>query len=152
MLRLRMIPWGRIALIVAGVMLVGVVAAGAWMGLVEAHLGLGQAACFLELHAEAETALKRLIELNPRKAPAYSYLGAICFQQAGYVEAIPSLENAVLLDPNDADPWAMLGRCLVLLGRPADAIDGRVRLGAQVRWACGHADVGALSSGAAGFG
>ncbi len=78
MLRLRMIPWGRIP-------------------------------------------LKRVVQLNAHKAAAYRYLGATCLRQGRCVEAIPSLENPVLLDPKNTDALAMLDRSLVLAGRPADA-------------------------------
>ena len=87
-------------------------------GLVEAQLGLGQVAHYLELNAKTGTPLKRIIALNSRQAPAHRYLGATCFRQYRYVAAIPSLENAALLDPHDTEGLAMLGRSLVLAGRP----------------------------------
>lgn len=93
-------------------------AVGLAPGLVEAQLGLGQAAYYLDLNAKAGTPLKPIIALNSHQAPAHSYLGASCFRQYRYVAAIPSLENAALLDPHDTEGLAMLGRSLVLTGRP----------------------------------
>jgi cytochrome c-type biogenesis protein CcmH/NrfG len=69
----------------------------------EAQLGLGQTAYYLRHDNEAEEALRRALELNPRQASAYGYLGSVYFRQGRYAEAIGVFDNAIRLDPTDAD-------------------------------------------------
>jgi tetratricopeptide (TPR) repeat protein len=64
----------------------------------------------------AEDDLRRAIDLNPAFAPAYSRLAEISIQAGRPADALPLLERAVALEPEDAAARALLERLRKELG------------------------------------
>src|SRR4051794_9721486 len=60
---------------------------------------LGFANFKLDKNEEAERALRKTIELDPKFAPAFAYLGLIRAKTGAYVEAISLYEGALRADP-----------------------------------------------------
>jgi len=84
------------------------VAAGASNAM--AHLARGEALTALGRNAEAEQALKRAVELDPKSALAYSRLARTQVAQGGRVaDAIASARHATELDDKLGEGFAILG-------------------------------------------
>lgn len=86
----------------------------------EAHLLLGA-----ERHAEARDRCRRLVAEDPNDAYAAYWLAVAEGNDAQHgdpAEAERLLKHAVVLDPDEADFAIGLGRCLVRLGRPVEAV------------------------------
>lgn len=60
---------------------------------------LGFANFKLDKNEEAERALRKVIELDPKFAPAFAYLGLIRAKTGAYAEAISLYERALVADP-----------------------------------------------------
>ena len=60
---------------------------------------LGFAYFKLDKNAESAQALKRVIDLDPKFAPAFAYLGLIRAKEGAYVEAVSLYENALRAQP-----------------------------------------------------
>jgi Tfp pilus assembly protein PilF len=60
---------------------------------------LGFANFKLDKNEEAERALRKAVELDPKFAPAFAYLGLIRARTGAYGEAIPLYESALRSDP-----------------------------------------------------
>ena len=69
----------------------------------------------------AETYLRRAIELAPDFAKPYEDLGILMINLNRVEEAVPLLENASRLDPENADAAFNLAKALAKLGRGSDA-------------------------------
>ncbi|GAA5868417.1 hypothetical protein JCM3774_003289 [Rhodotorula dairenensis] len=65
------------------------------------HLNLGHAYRKLEQWNQAQTAFRRVIELDPRSAPAYTALGIVEHHQGHYQEAIARYHEALAITPGD---------------------------------------------------
>jgi tetratricopeptide (TPR) repeat protein len=84
------------------------VAAGATSAM--AHVARGEALTALGRHAEAEQALKRAVELDPRSALAYSRLARAQVVQSGRTaDALASARKATELDDKFGEGFAILG-------------------------------------------
>jgi adenylate cyclase len=100
--------------------------AGAWEGLawtyyIERRFGWG---------ADPEDALDKAAEfgqkardLDPKRARTYSLLGSVRLLQRDFQQAVQLGQEAVALEPNDADSAALLAHTYTYVGRPQDAID-----------------------------
>jgi tetratricopeptide (TPR) repeat protein len=85
------------------------------LGLLGAALGeLGE-------YREAETVLRRVIDLAPTFAQPYEDLGTLLLQQQRPQEATGLLEKAIRLDPKLEAAHFQLGRALAAVGRGAEA-------------------------------
>ena len=60
---------------------------------------LGFANFKLDKNEEAERALRKVIDLDPKFAPAFAYLGLLRAKTGAYVEAVALYENALAADP-----------------------------------------------------
>ena len=70
----------------------------------------------------AEDNLSRAIDLDPQFAPAYVRLAGIYAQQEGRLaDALPLLQRAAELEPENPAYWVDLGRQLASLNRPGEA-------------------------------
>ncbi|MEM1153034.1 MAG: sulfotransferase [Pseudomonadota bacterium] len=72
-------------------------------------------------HNEAETVLRKAIELAPTFAKPHEDLGFLLLEQGRVEEAIKTLETATRLDPKAAGAHYTLGRALAAAGRGKDA-------------------------------
>jgi tetratricopeptide (TPR) repeat protein len=82
---------------------------------------LGAVLVKLDRPAEAETALRRAIDLAPTFAKPYEDLGFLLLKQNRAGEAVAVLERATHLDPKLENAWFSLAKALIALGRGADA-------------------------------
>lgn len=73
--------------------------------------------------AEAETAFRKALQIDPNFAEAQANLGSILANQNKISEAIPYFEAAIRLKPDLAVFHYQLGLALYLNSRPADAIN-----------------------------
>ncbi len=91
-----------------------------------AHFTLGVLRQIQTRLPEAQTEFETAISLDPNNARTYSHLGETLLYLGQPEAAIPRLEQAIRLRPNDPDVamtyWA-LGACHLLLGRTDQAID-----------------------------
>ena len=60
---------------------------------------LGFANFKLDKNEESERALRKVIDLDPKFAPAFAYLGLLRAKTGAYVEAVSLYENALAADP-----------------------------------------------------
>jgi tetratricopeptide (TPR) repeat protein len=75
-----------------------------------AHIARGEALTALGRNAEAEQALKRAVELDPKSALAYSRLGRAQVSQSGRItDALASARRATELEDKFGEGFAMLG-------------------------------------------
>ncbi len=81
-----------------------------------ARRGLAQALSRLGRLAEAETHLRRAIELDPRAAAAWLSLGGVQRARGAADAAIGSFREAARLAPGDALNWHALGACCAATG------------------------------------
>jgi len=72
----------------------------------------GEAAYKAGHYSQAESIMKRVIQLDPNLAAAYYNLGNALYYQKKLEEAIASYRRAIQLDPNDADAYYHLGNVL----------------------------------------
>ena len=63
-------------------------------------------------YAEAETAFRKAIELNPDDATPWNGLGIVLRNQQRYDEAETAFRKAIQLNPDDEHPWNGLGNVL----------------------------------------
>ncbi len=98
------------------------------------HFSLGQALAGRGRSAEAATAFRRSIELQPDILAGHIALGHALAAEADYAGAASAYSQAVRLDPNHPEPYVCAGTLLHRLGRPQDALAHLKRateLGAQ---------------------
>ncbi len=72
--------------------------------------------------AKAEALLHALIERRPHLASAYSLVGLTHFARGRLPDARRSFERAIEVSPSHAPSYAQLGRVLLRLGRPDEAL------------------------------
>jgi tetratricopeptide (TPR) repeat protein len=80
---------------------------------------------------EATAALDRLLERQPKNAPAWVMRGKARYHMRGYSEAASNYGRAVELAPDDALARLLLAECLVENARPAQALEHFDRLSEQ---------------------
>jgi tetratricopeptide (TPR) repeat protein len=66
--------------------------------------------------------LREEIEINPRFAPAYYYLGEISMQHTQYPEAAAFFEKAEQIDPRCVDAYVGLGKAYALMSKWENAL------------------------------
>ena len=91
-----------------------------------AHFTLGVLRQIQTRLPEAQTEFETAISLDPNNARTYSHLGETLLYLGQPEAAIPRLEQAIRLrpdDPNVAMTYWALGACQLLLGRADQAID-----------------------------
>jgi Flp pilus assembly protein TadD len=96
------------------------------------HLyNLGIALAHLGLHVEAETALRKAIDLAPRRviwgASAHVSLSRAVAAQGRTAEAVKLCKAATKLAPDWAQGWSKLGTALAEAGRLKEALDAYAR-------------------------
>jgi tetratricopeptide (TPR) repeat protein len=74
---------------------------------------LGFAYFKLDKNEESAQALKRVIDLDPKFAPAFAYLGLIRAKEGAYVEAVSLYENALRAEPKLAVVHHLIGDALL---------------------------------------
>jgi protein O-GlcNAc transferase len=116
------------------------------------HFELGYAYSALERFAEAKSEYEKAISLDPKMSEAYLNLG-LTLMDSDPGEAVPPLEKATALEPNQARPKFLLGEAFERSGKLAPAIEQYEAAkkidekDADVRFALGRA---LLTSGHAG--
>jgi tetratricopeptide (TPR) repeat protein len=73
-------------------------------------------------HLQAELAYRRAVEVDARRADAWSALGTFCLQRGNLDEAVDHFRHALELRPDDAAVHCNLGIALASSGRLADAL------------------------------
>ena len=82
---------------------------------------LGVALASLGRWSQAETALRKAIELDPRHRWAYNHLGFVYREQRRYDEAITMFHKQIEISPKDPYAYRNLAGALVLAGRLEEA-------------------------------
>jgi len=75
-----------------------------------------------ERYVEAETFLRRIINLAPNEYLPANELGRFLVEQGRFPEAIQMFEQAVSLDDGIADNYRLLGDAQAVIGRSAEAL------------------------------
>ncbi len=89
-----------------------------------AHLNLGFAVDTLGRWSEAEAIYRRALEINPNLAETHMRLGDLIGRTANRrAEAILHLEQAITLNPTDANLLVLLGNALMAEGRMGESHD-----------------------------
>jgi superkiller protein 3 len=73
-------------------------------------------------YSQAEAIWRRVIQLNPKDASAYFYLGKALYSQKKLDEAIAAFHKAIQLNSNYANAYSNLGTALGQQGEPDEAI------------------------------
>lgn len=71
----------------------------------------------------AETAFRRVIQIDPNFAEAYANLGSILANQNKLAEALPNFQTAIRLKPNVPEFHYMLAQVLYAQNKMADAVE-----------------------------
>ena len=79
-------------------------------------------------YVDAERALRRALQLEPRNLLATSALGALTLSRHRFAEALPIGRRAVALSPSSARGYGVLGDALLELGRYEEAFDAFNRM------------------------
>lgn len=74
------------------------------------------------LYARSETAFLQVLDVQPNDQIAKVGLGAIALARHEFNEALAHASEAIALDPEDADAWAIAGDALMELGRYDEAV------------------------------
>jgi predicted CXXCH cytochrome family protein len=85
-----------------------------WFNLAIAHLQTGNT-------VDAERAIDKAIALRPTMPQAWKYRGQLLLQSGSLDAAIGALEEALRLEPRDADAYRLLVEALRLAGREEEA-------------------------------
>jgi tetratricopeptide (TPR) repeat protein len=88
---------------------------------------LGFANFRLDKNEEAERALRKAIELDPKFAPAFAYLGLIRAKTGAYGEAISLYESALRADPKLAVVHHLIADSMLKQNGDARAIETHLR-------------------------
>jgi cytochrome c-type biogenesis protein CcmH/NrfG len=72
--------------------------------------------------ADAEAAIRNVLELEPNNAPVWNWLGRIARSRDHVVESEQYLRKAVVLQPETASFWLDLGTTLCDMGNWDDAV------------------------------
>jgi tetratricopeptide (TPR) repeat protein len=88
---------------------------------------LGFANFKLDKNEEAERALRKAIELDPKFAPAFAYLGLIRAKTGAYSEAITLYENALRADPTLAVVHHLIADAMLKQNADATVVEKHLR-------------------------
>jgi tetratricopeptide (TPR) repeat protein len=86
------------------------------------YFSLGQALLGRHLMAEAATAFRHSIALQPGVVAAHTGLGQALAGLGDHAGAAAAFRTALELDPSNAEPYLRTGQLLHQLGRPQDAV------------------------------
>jgi tetratricopeptide (TPR) repeat protein len=86
------------------------------------HFSLGQALAGRHRMAEAATAFRHSIALQPGVVAAHTGLGQALTGLGDHAGAAAAFRTALELDPSNAEPYVCTGQLLHQLGRPQDAV------------------------------
>lgn len=86
------------------------------------HANLGNALALLGHAGEAETHLRRAVELDPGAVLAHYNLGTLMADADRPEDALEAFSRALALKPGDVDVLTNMGVALVALGRVEDAV------------------------------
>ena len=80
--------------------------------------------CYFALgrFGDAESVLRREVELHPDLVNAHNLLGIVLIRQSRHAEALSAFRRAVAIDPQSLEANTNLGNALVELGRHEEAI------------------------------
>jgi tetratricopeptide (TPR) repeat protein len=90
-------------------------------GTASTYDNLGVALASLGRWSEAEAALRKAIEINPRHRWAYNHLGFVYREQGRYEEAIAMFRRQIELAPRDPYAYRNLAGALAMVGRLGEA-------------------------------
>ncbi len=93
---------------------------------------LGFANFKLDKNEEAERALRKAIELDPKFAPAFAYLGLIRAKTGAYGEAIMLYESALRADPKLAVVHHLIADAMLKQNGDARAVETHLRQAAEM--------------------
>ena len=88
---------------------------------IDALAGYGQSSYYLNKLTEAEKTFRRMLELDPENAFAWSYLSKLRVEAMDYKGALSYAEKAVQYAPEYYDYWVDYGTCLKNCGKFAEA-------------------------------
>ena len=100
-------------------------------GFARAYAGIADVWCDLaddwvppdEAYPRAKSAAERALQRDPELADAMISIGKVlCWHEWKFVEGVRHVERAVVLSPNDAEAYWVLGTALPLVGRLRDGI------------------------------
>lgn len=97
----------------------------------QAHTGRGVALMALGRAQEAEEALLRAIEINPRLAEAHKNLGVVRMRRGDFAGAAGAFEQALAQRPDHLDDQVWLARALAEGGETARALEVAARAAAR---------------------
>jgi tetratricopeptide (TPR) repeat protein len=84
---------------------------------------LGNTYALAEQYEKAASAYRQAIELNPKHAPYYNRMALVAEKLGNPEEVIRSLQQVVLLDPDDVVSQLNLAKALAKIDRFPEAID-----------------------------
>lgn len=96
-------------------------------GLFAAHYQMGALYERLDEPHEADQAYRACIEINSRYSPCYVSLGNMYVDYGFSSDAMAVLEAGAAVNPTDVDMWSGVGRALLNLDRPREAVDAYER-------------------------
>lgn len=79
---------------------------------IDALAGYGQSSYYLGKLTESERTFKKMIDLDPQNAYAYSYLGKLAAEKYNYKEAVSYALKALEIEPDSYDYWLDYGTFL----------------------------------------
>ncbi len=91
--------------------------------LYRAHSQMGQLHEKLDEPEKADQAFRKCIELNGKYSPCFVSLGNMYIDYGFSPEATAVLETGTKVNETDADMWNGMGRALLNLNRPKDAVE-----------------------------
>ena len=92
-----------------------------------AHYQIGVLHEQLDEPEEADSAYRKCIELNAQYSPCYVLLGNMYIDYGFANVAMAVLETGTMVNETDADMWNGIGRALLNLGRPREAVEAYKR-------------------------
>ena len=88
---------------------------------ISAYFGSGQCLYYLGYLKAAEANFDRMLEINPKSAPAWAYKAKLDMENEDYSAAAEKVKKAIEYDPDYSDYWIDYGRDLYYMGKWKDA-------------------------------
>ena len=88
---------------------------------IDALAGYGQSSYYLNKISEADKTFRRMLDLDPENAFAWSYLSKLQIERMDYKAALGYAEKAVQYNPGYYDYWVEYGTCLKNVGKTTEA-------------------------------